>query len=522
MRRASLRARLWFFSFLLLFLTSLVTSLALDLLGNRPKSYVYLAIILTLGILSSGYFVIRSVTHHLQLLGEILDNVNVEDDLPLALAGLKSDIPEFSVITQKFKHLLEKLHDYRAMNVRRLLIEKRRADIIAASITDGIYLLRDDQILYTNPVAQRILGLQEGFHTQAMNLRTLAETSEKSVKAIRSAISQTMPVEFILDTNGSTSYYLLQSYPISYDLIEQIEHDPPSSLRSTLDHFQANIVVVAQDVTLVRESQDAKGHFLGTLSHEVKTPVTSLMLAIRLLNKSVDQFSPMHQSLIKTCVDDIERLRCLLDELLNVSRFDSLAQRLQLQSVDLVKFLRRTVESSQPSARDRDVSLSFEVVNGSGDEAVSRLLLSFDPTKLAWAFTNLLTNAMRHSPRGGKVETKIVYSNDEWVEVRVRDHGNGIEAKRQPRIFDKFSPHYELNVARTGTAGMGLSVAREIITAHGGRIWVNSELGKGAEFCFTLPTRERGAGTFTGPVAAMRGNPAKNNKNDFGTAQKGS
>jgi signal transduction histidine kinase len=486
----------------------MVMVLTVALFVAKPKLFIYISVLLALGTTLVAFVTINSVIRHLAWLGEVLDNVSVEDDLPFALSDLQSDIPELSVLTRKFKQLLERLHNYRAMSVRRLVAEKRRADIISASISDGIFLLHDDQVLYTNPVAERILGLQEGVSSLGLSLSTLMGTadeargakssitqSERCAKAVLSALSQTMPVEFALDTGDGVAYYLLQAHPISFNLIEQIEQDAYSEVGRKLDRFQANIVVVAQDVTMVRESQEAKGHFLGTLSHEVKTPVTSLMLAIRLLNKSIDQFpNPTHQSLIKTCVDDVERLRRLLDELLNVSRFDALAQRLQFQTVDLVKFLRRTVESFHPVARDRDLSLSFTVL-GSAQPA---LPISFDPTKLAWAFANLLTNAVRHSPRGGKVETEVICSGNDWVEIRVRDHGPGIERRRQARIFDKFSPYYDLKVARSGSSGMGLSVAREIVIAHGGRIWVNSELGKGAEFCFTLPLRARGTLAISG------------------------
>ena len=117
------------------------------------------------------------------------------------------------------------------------------------------------------------------------------------------------------------------------------------------------------------------------------------------------------------------------------------------------------------------------------------MLVTMDATKVAWALSNLLINALRHTPRDGNVEAKVVCTGEDWIEVKVKDTGPGIERKRQSRIFDKFSPFYDIRIARSGSTGAGLSIAREIITAHGGRIWVTSEPGEGAEFCFTLPLK---------------------------------
>ena len=112
-----------------------------------------------------------------------------------------------------------------------------------------------------------------------------------------------------------------------------------------------------------------------------------------------------------------------------------------------------------------------------------------DPTKIAWALSNLMTNALRHSPRGAKVQV-VLEVKPEWLEIRLRDSGPGIDKRRLERIFDKFTSFYDIRVARSGSAGLGLSIAREIIQAHGGRIWATSEIGEGTEFGFVLPFKQ--------------------------------
>lgn len=471
----------------------------------------------------AGYLVLAVVTRPLNSLVNFLDRVNVEDDLPGELPQLESQAPETALVAKSFEQLLQRLRGYRALNVRRLLIEKRRADIIAASITDGIFLLRGDEILYVNPIAQRMLESNRGSRANwpssgsgmapvGLSLRALAETAPKKsasgaasstdahddrsnrcARAILASITQTMPVEMEIEERDRKSYYLIQAYPISYDLIEQIEHSVKGPLEQILDRFQANTIVVAQDVTLVRESQEAKGHFLATLSHEIKTPVTSLTMATRLLSKMINEIpNPSHRNLILTCVEDVDRLRRLLDDLLTISRFDLMIQQLEFQNIDLVKLLKNSVQSFQVQARQRDIALTFMAQGRNEGERISKnLMISMDPSKIAWAVSNLLTNALRHTPRGGTVEARLIHTSDDWVEVRVKDSGPGIELKRQSRIFDKFSSFYDIRVARSGSTGAGLSIAREIVTAHGGRIWVSSEPGQGAEFGFTLPLKRK-------------------------------
>lgn len=437
----------------------------------------------------AGSMLIGVISEPLLKLVHFLDGVDVEDDLPLTIPRFSSDVPEINHVAQSFERLLGRLRGYRALNVGRLLIERRRAEIISASITDGVFLLRGEEILYCNPIAERILGvkLNRGINLEARGDLGVA-------KAIRTAITRTIPVEYTLEEGDRKTYYLIQTYPIDNEVIEEAEHSVGAPLEAVLDRFQADTIVVAQDVTLVRESEEAKRHFLGTLSHEVRTPVTSLTMATRLLKRNIDTIeNPTSRALVKTCIDDVERLRGLVEDLVTVSRFETLTQRMDVRAVDLGKLIRHSVQAFQSEAKERGIELTCKVLN-----PTQPLQISVDATKVSWAISNLMTNALRHTPRNGRIETEVE-ANAERVEFRVRDTGPGIDHKRQSRIFEKFNPHYDLRVARTGSTGMGLAIAREIVVAHGGKIWVTSELGQGALFAFTLPLkRTEGQTTLAG------------------------
>jgi signal transduction histidine kinase len=331
-------------------------------------------------------------------------------------------------------------------------------------------------------VAERMLGLKLPRSLSLSERRDLP-----AARAILSAISRTMPVEFTLESAERKTFYLIQTYPIENRVIEEAEHAVVGGpIDQVLDRFQADTIVVAQDVTLVRESEEAKRHFLGTLSHEVRTPVTSLTMATRLLKRNLEQIAdPTQRALVKTCIDDVERLRGLVEDLVTVSRFETLTQRMDFRLVDLGKLVRHSVQSFQAEARERGIELSCRILPQG-----QPIVLPVDATKISWAVSNLMTNALRHTPPHGRIEAELELAvSGESVEFRVRDTGPGIDRKRQSRIFDKFNPHYDLRVARSGSAGMGLAIAREIVVAHGGKISVASEPGAGALFAFTLPSK---------------------------------
>jgi signal transduction histidine kinase len=408
----------------------------------------------------------------------LLEHVDIESDVQLPLSSLESKIPEFRSIARSLESLSSRINGHRSSHLKRLLVEKRRADLIAAAISDGVFLLRGDEVLYANPVGQRILmgtlgPSGESLFRAGLKLRD-HQPGNGAAQAILDAVAKTMPIEFKVESEDRRFFYLFQAYPITSDVAEQVTPSP--------DRFESNMLVVAQDVTLVREGQDAKSHFLATLSHEVKTPVTSLTMAIRLLARGIEQMpNETHRSLITTCVSDIDRLRGLIEDLLTVSRFDTLTQKLVVKHVDFVKLVRHAVQSFKAQAAERGVEL-----NAVQNEKLKAMAVPMDPSKITWALSNLLENAIRHTPKQGKVDVSVELVGD-VVQVSVRDTGPGIDRKRQSTIFDKFSGRYELRVARTGGAGLGLAIAREIIVAHGGRIWVDSQAGQGSQFCFSLP-----------------------------------
>jgi signal transduction histidine kinase len=198
----------------------------------------------------------------------------------------------------------------------------------------------------------------------------------------------------------------------------------------------------------------------------------------------------------------VDRLRGLLENLLTTSKLEPINQKLELQYVDFKNLLRNTVNSYLQEAEKKSIDLSYQL------NKKEKVMIEIDAAKLTWAVSNLLTNALSQTPKNGKVTVKVE-SKQEFILVQICDTGPGIESFRQKSIFEKFSSYYDLRVARSGGAGLGLAIAKEIVIAHGGRIWVCSRPGFGSEFSFTIPfknTKSVSVGTSTKQVINENGN----------------
>ncbi len=465
--------------------------------GRHTVGVLGLYILFLLGVSAK---LISRVIQPIQVLSQAMEDLELdhsaETHLP-RLPQLMWNAPEVTRLSQAFDHMLTRIHGFRDLNLHRLLMEKRLRDVILAAVTDGIFLLHDEEIVYMSPVAERILRLPTHIQRDGLNVFRATNwiqdsASKATLQALQKAIHSNMPVnlEAEIDSDQRTSY-LLQAYAIPPEMVSRVENELSRTAQDMeLKPWKANWVVVARDLTLIKESQEAKMNFLATLSHEIKTPVTSLTMATRLLKKSIEQFEkPTHRMLIQTCADDVDRLRTLLDELLSASTFDTLAQKPVLKNVNLAKLVRQVVQHFQPEAFSRGLTLGMAqcLAEAPGGGVTARV----DPTQVSWALTNLLTNALRHTPRGGEVNVSVS-AHDGKVEIAVKDSGVGIDKRRLERIFDKYNPQYDLRVARSGSVGMGLAIAREIVLAHGGRIWAESEVGKGSRFSFEIPALEMG------------------------------
>ena len=477
----------------------------------RQAIILFLVFFTVLSVL--GIKLIGRVTEPLTQFTRFMDSLDPEGEVPLWFPWeqFRGAAPEIHKLMSSCDSLLKRLRSHRAVNLRRVLAEKHRFEIIAAAISDGVILLRGGREIYANPVGKRILGSYNlgvppnpGISTGSVGATSnqVPQAPLSGAEVVWRATARTIPQEYSFEQDGRHLHFLISAIPLSEGFLQSIPNEEGAAAETASG--EPEVLVLAQDVTLVKESHEAKIHFLATLSHEVKTPVTSLIMAIRLLERVAPTLgNATVKSLIDTCNHDVERLRRLLDDLLHASRLDTLEmQGLSIRDVDFGKLLRHTIQGFAPAARERGVKIDVSV-----DPSVKSTVVPMDPSKVVWAISHLLVNALRHSPRGGEMRVHASMGEGH-VQLGVKDGGPGIDPKIQGRIFEKFSPFYDIRVARTGSTGMGLAIAKEIVTAHGGRIWVNSVPGEGAEFSFTLPLGRGAQGTGQGSGTTSSGRAA--------------
>jgi signal transduction histidine kinase len=267
-------------------------------------------------------------------------------------------------------------------------------------------------------------------------------------------------MEIALFLRGRDHYYVLRPTPFR-----------------ALDGSPAGLILALQDVTYVRDQEARREHLVATLSHELGTPLTSLRMALELLAKSAATLDEEQRSLLETAHEDLLRLQEVAQRLLDLSRARAMSIALERRDVDLREVVPRVLKIFAPQAREKNVALESALPDGG-------LTIVGDETKLSWALSNLLANALRYTPSGGRIRIEAV---PETVGIRlsVTDTGPGIPADQRERIFERFVQ--SADGGELGAAGLGLAIVRDIVQAHGGRIRLESAMGSGSRFTLELP-----------------------------------
>jgi signal transduction histidine kinase len=236
--------------------------------------------------------------------------------------------------------------------------------------------------------------------------------------------------------------------------------------------------VVLHDVTRFRLLDDAKTNLVATVSHELKTPLTSVRMVLHLLlEKSLGPLTGRQNELIQTARRDSERLLRILDALLDIARLESGASSLTREPIRPDNLVNSIAEEARRLAVPQGFNVTTNVQGGLPAVAVDR-------QQIGHVFHNFVSNALKHSPPGASISITAVADDDNTgVQFAVRDEGSGIPEEFQGHIFDRF---YRVPGQTKAGVGLGLSIAREIVVAHGGRVGVRSKPGKGSEFYFVL------------------------------------
>jgi PAS domain S-box-containing protein len=361
---------------------------------------------------------------------------------------------EFGELANAFNSMAEKLDDYERSNLAQLRFEKSRIETIINQMRDGIIGFDSKKkILFLNAVAEKLLGVNE-----AAVLGKYSADVAINNDLMRTLLQQEEKKELKIYADNKESYF-------NKDVVNVINNNEV-----------VGQVIVLKNVTPFHELNEAKTNFIATVSHELKTPISSIKMSAQLLSDNrVGNLNEEQNELIKSITDDSERLLKITSELLNMSQVETGNIQLKLQPVAANAIVQKALEAVQFQAQQKQVTIKINAEQ-------NLPLVNADLEKTAWVLINFLTNAIKYSPENSSLEMKTSRKNNS-VEFMVKDDGKGIEEKYLPKIFDRY---FKVpGSSKTGT-GLGLAISKEFIEAEGGTIMVQSEIGSGSSFSFLL------------------------------------
>jgi len=366
---------------------------------------------------------------------------------------------ELGDLARAFNTMAAKLRAFRDATTARVLRAQRTMEATLTSTPDPLFVVgRQGGVELKNPAAER--------------LAATPEFAGGLPAALRAPLAEVL---------ASGNHYL----PTGYDRVLTLHVDREDrhylprilAVGDTLTGF-GGAAVLLQDVTKFRLLDDAKNNLVGTVSHELKTPLTGLRMAVYLLlEENLGGLTPGQRELLESARDDAERLLRILDDLLDLSRLEGGAAALNLAPEKVDRLLDVMAAEVRPTI---DAAGQRLVVRATG----ALPAVSVDRDRIRYVFINLLTNASKYSPDGSEITLYAEATADGFVKFGVRDYGPGIPPESLQRVFDKF---YRVPGQTRKGAGLGLAVAREIVVAHGGSIACTSRVGQGSDFHFLVP-----------------------------------
>ncbi len=362
---------------------------------------------------------------------------------------------EFGDLAQAFNSMAEKLDEYDHSNLAKIMFEKTRIETIINQMKDGIIGFDENRnVLFVNVVAENLFGMKE----KDMVGRYAPDVAIQN-DLMRTLLQQNGKKEMKIYADGKESYFSRE--PITVKKDEQTIGE----------------VIVMRNITPFHELDEAKTNFIATVSHELKTPISSIKMSARLLRDvRVGVLSQEQMDLLQSITDDAERLLKITGELLNMTQVETGNIQLKFQSTSPKEVLEYATAAVTTQAQQKNIKLQYAL------EAPLPPIHA-DPEKVSWVLINLLTNAIKYSSEGSTIDISI-HTHDKMVFFSVKDHGRGIEEKYLPRIFERYF-RVPGSTEKSGT-GLGLAISKEFIEAQGGQIWVKSSYGAGADFGFWL------------------------------------
>ena len=341
--------------------------------------------------------------------------------------------------------------------------ESKRLHSILSYMTDGVLATnRRGQIIMINDMAKRQLGVERD---DALNQNILELLKIEEEYDLRELITQS-PELMIYSQNLNGEYISLR---VRFALIRRESG------------FISGLVAVLHDTTEQEKEERERRLFVSNVSHELRTPLTSVKSYLEALDEGA-LTEPVAPDFIKVSLDETNRMMRMVTDLLHLSRIDNATSHLDVELINFTAFI-TFILNRFDKMKSQDEEKKYELVR---DYPITSVWIEIDTDKMTQVIDNILNNAIKYSPDGGKITVNMKTTDDQMI-LSISDQGLGIPKEDLPKIFDRF---YRVDKARSraqGGTGLGLAIAKEIIKQHKGFIWAKSEYGKGSTFTIVLP-----------------------------------
>ncbi|QDW26268.1 PAS domain-containing protein [Pedobacter sp. KBS0701] len=381
---------------------------------------------------------------------------------------------EFTELANSFNGMVIKLNEWENSNLSKIKSEKSRIEAIIAQMQDAIIGLNEKgEVLFLNHLAVKLMSLDE----DKVIGQNVAELTQKNELLKRIIKPETNDNTLKIYTDDKESYFLLENREI---IIPNYEEQDDSTLIASSK--SAGSVYTLKNITQFKELDEAKTNFIATVSHELKTPLSSIKMSLKLLNdERVGMMNEEQHELLNHIKEDSDRLLKITSELLDLSQVETGNLKLTLAITKPEEIVSYAVDAVKFQAEQKSIQLVLNCDHNLPN-------VTADIQKTAWVMVNFLSNALRYSSEKSKVIIDV-FQKDNFIEFSVRDFGKGIDEKYQKKLFDRYFQVPTDGQNKSGS-GLGLAISKDFIEAENGKIWVISAIGEGSKFCFSLPVVE--------------------------------
>ncbi len=417
-------------------------------------------IAVALAIIASAQFT-RSLVEPAERLTETVRKIG-RGRLDLKIDVLTND--EFGELSREFNKMTERLRIFEELNIEKILEEKQKSETLVQNITDAIVVCdKNNRIILINDAAQKLFNVKKENIEGADFSEIILNDKIRNIFLNPKSNSYLQQPYLLLKTDGNDVY------------VRPKVSEIPLPGGETLGN-----VLILQDVTQFRELDRLKSEFMATVSHEFRTPLTSINMSVDILKQEiVGKLNKEQKDLIQSTKQDAERLTKLVRELLELSKLESGKFQLRREPVSINDLIDDTIKPILLPMKEKSVELKLKL----GDNIPE---IIGDYQQLGWVISNLVNNALKYSSKGGLIEISTALTGNKII-VKVSDTGKGISKENIDKIFDKFVQIKESMETTPGSVGLGLAIAKEIVEGYSGEISVESETGKGSIFTFTIP-----------------------------------